>query len=154
MIVWSKQCRSVLNVLMWILDVLNYIYIQGAAEIVKHFKNLVTCFSARVSRSAVHTAVISITALRRLFPQRAISRFGDVPWPPRSPDLTAADFFLWGYVKKSVQYSPYRLTCTQRKYTGRNRQTFRRNTSSPYAHLHNSRAPVHWGWWPPKRHCT
>ena len=25
--------------------------IQGAAEIVKHFKILVTCFSARVSRS-------------------------------------------------------------------------------------------------------
>jgi len=29
-----------------------YVYIQGAAEIVKHFKILVTCFSARVSRSA------------------------------------------------------------------------------------------------------
>jgi len=27
-------------------------YVQGAAEIVKHFKILVTCFSARVSRSA------------------------------------------------------------------------------------------------------
>ena len=26
--------------------------LQGAAEIVKHFKILVTCFSARVSRSA------------------------------------------------------------------------------------------------------
>jgi hypothetical protein len=31
-----------------------------------------------------HTAVISIAAFRRLFPQRVISRFGDVPWPPRS----------------------------------------------------------------------
>jgi len=49
-----------------------------------------------------HTAVISIAALRRLFPQRVISRFGDVPWPPRSPDLTAPDFFLWGYLKSKV----------------------------------------------------
>ena len=29
-----------------------YLYIQSAAEIVKHFKILVMCFSARVSRNA------------------------------------------------------------------------------------------------------
>jgi hypothetical protein len=23
-------------------------------------------------------------------------------WPPRSPDLTPCDFFLWGYVKEQV----------------------------------------------------
>jgi len=46
--------------------------------------------------------VISITAFRRLFPQQVISRFGDVPWSPRSPDLTAPDFFLWGYLKSKV----------------------------------------------------
>jgi hypothetical protein len=22
-----------------------------------------------------------------------------MPWPPRSPDITALNFFLWGYVK-------------------------------------------------------
>jgi len=52
--------------------------------------------------ATAHTAVISIAALRRLFPQRVISRFGDVPWPPRSPDLRAPDFFLWGYLKNKV----------------------------------------------------
>ena len=26
----------------------------------------------------------------------------NVPWPPRSPDLTPMDFFLWGYIKKLV----------------------------------------------------
>jgi len=25
-----------------------------------------------------------------------------VPWPPRSPDLSACDFFLWGYLKSKV----------------------------------------------------
>ena len=64
--------------------------------------------------ATTHTAVNSIAALRRLFPQRVISRFGDVPWPPRSPDLTAPDFSVGLFNKKSVQYSPYRLTCTQK----------------------------------------
>jgi hypothetical protein len=46
--------------------------------------------------------VICIAAIRRLFPQRVISRFGDVLWPPRSSDLTAVVFFLWGYLKSKV----------------------------------------------------
>jgi len=37
-----------------------------------------------------------------LFPQWKISPFGDVPWPARSLDLTAPDFFLWGYLKSKV----------------------------------------------------
>ena len=46
--------------------------------------------------------MISIAALRRFFSQRVTSRFGDVPWPQRSPDLTVPDFFLWGYLKSKV----------------------------------------------------
>ncbi|KAF2367907.1 hypothetical protein FHG87_001352, partial [Trinorchestia longiramus] len=30
----------------------------------------------------------------------------DVEWPPRSPDLTPCDFFLWGYLKNKVYFSP------------------------------------------------
>ena len=52
--------------------------------------------------ATAHTAMISIVAFRHLFPQRVISSFGDVPWPPRSPDLTAPHFFLWGYLKSEV----------------------------------------------------
>jgi len=52
--------------------------------------------------ATTHTAEISITALRCLFPQQVIYRFGDVPWPPRLLDLTAPDFFLWGYLKSEV----------------------------------------------------
>lgn len=40
--------------------------------------------------------------LREVFPHKLISRFGDIPWPPRSPDLTPMDFFLWGYLKERV----------------------------------------------------
>jgi hypothetical protein len=38
------------------------------------------------------------------FQQRVISRSGDVSWPPRSPDLTAPEFFLRDYLK-SKEYS-------------------------------------------------
>ena len=36
------------------------------------------------------------------FPNRWIGRRGPTEWPPRSPDLTPCDFFLWGYLKERV----------------------------------------------------
>jgi len=43
-----------------------------------------------------------MTIVRNMFPGHLISRFGDVPWPPLSPDLSKCDFFLWGYLKSRV----------------------------------------------------
>ncbi|KAI5693638.1 hypothetical protein M8J75_002862 [Diaphorina citri] len=43
-----------------------------------------------------------MTLLRQKFPGRLISRRGDVSWPPRSPDLSPCDFFLWGYLRERV----------------------------------------------------
>ena len=85
--------------------------------------------------ATANMAVISIAAFHRLFPQRKISRFGDVPWPPGSPDLTAPDFFLWVYLKGKVYSTrPTDLRVyVLKENTGRNPQTFRRNTSSRYA---------------------
>lgn len=40
--------------------------------------------------------------LNRCFPRRWIGRRGTIEWPPRSPDLTPLDFFLWGYLKSKV----------------------------------------------------
>ena len=44
-------------------------------------------------------------------PQRWIGRGSDddenIPWPPRSPDLTPMDFFLWGYIKSKVYVRNY-----------------------------------------------
>ncbi|GFV21451.1 uncharacterized protein TNCV_2372081 [Trichonephila clavipes] len=36
---------------------------------------------------------------------RIISRRCRYPWPPRSPDLTPADFWLWEYLKSRVYLS-------------------------------------------------
>lgn len=52
--------------------------------------------------ASAHTARASMAVLRQLFPHRLISRFGDIFWPPRSPDLSVCDFFLWGYLKLRV----------------------------------------------------
>ena len=45
-------------------------------------------------------------SLNAHFPDRWIGRSGPTPWPPRSPDLTPLDFFLWGYVKTQVYKTP------------------------------------------------
>uniref|UniRef100_A0A1Y1L7H2 Tc1-like transposase DDE domain-containing protein n=1 Tax=Photinus pyralis TaxID=7054 RepID=A0A1Y1L7H2_PHOPY len=43
-----------------------------------------------------------IDHLNATFPNRWIGRGGPVAWPPRSPDLTPLDFFLWGHLKNLV----------------------------------------------------
>ncbi|GFG36095.1 hypothetical protein Cfor_03668 [Coptotermes formosanus] len=45
--------------------------------------------------------------LNTRFPGRWIGRAAPIPWPPRSPDLTPLDFFLWGIVKDRVYVPPY-----------------------------------------------
>ncbi|XP_069359553.1 histone-lysine N-methyltransferase SETMAR-like [Maniola hyperantus] len=49
-----------------------------------------------------HTSNESLPVVKDMFPEKLISRRGDIPWPPRSPDLSPADFFLWGYLKSRV----------------------------------------------------
>ncbi|GBM10047.1 hypothetical protein AVEN_61094-1 [Araneus ventricosus] len=44
------------------------------------------------------------------FPRRWIGRGGPIPWPPRSPDKTPLNLFLWGYVKNIIYQSPIRDT--------------------------------------------
>jgi hypothetical protein len=38
----------------------------------------------------------------RQFPGYWIGRRGPVDWPPRSPDLTPLDFYLWCHLKATV----------------------------------------------------
>ncbi|EZA49460.1 hypothetical protein X777_11958 [Ooceraea biroi] len=40
------------------------------------------------------------------YAHRWIGRGGYVAWPPRSPDLTPIDFFLWGCIKNIVFLNP------------------------------------------------
>jgi len=100
--------------------------------------------------------VISIAALRRLFPQRVIPRFGDVPWPPHSPDRTAPDFFLWGYLTSKV-YSN-RPTDLHTLKGNIREEIAKLSEETLQAVMRSFLTRVHLciegGWWPPKRHCT
>ena len=49
-----------------------------------------------------HTSVVAINYLQGQFPGKVISKLGDIPWPPRSPDLAILDFFAWGYLKQKI----------------------------------------------------
>lgn len=40
--------------------------------------------------------------LDQTFPGRWIGRRGAIEWPPRSPDLSPLDFFLWGHLKSKI----------------------------------------------------
>jgi len=63
-----------------------------------------------------HTAQDSMAAVRKLFPNHVISRYGDITWPARSPDLSACDFFLWGYLKSQVFKAPAPHTVQELKH--------------------------------------
>ncbi len=49
--------------------------------------------------ATAHTAESTIAFLKEFFGERLITR---PLWPPRSPDLTPPDFFLWGFIKDRV----------------------------------------------------
>lgn len=53
-----------------------------------------------------HYSRLVRTHLNRNFANKWIGRGGTVRWPPRSPDLTKLDFFLWGYLKNLVYQEP------------------------------------------------
>jgi hypothetical protein len=49
-----------------------------------------------------HNALEVRDWLNQKFPARWIGRRGPIEWPARLPDLTPADFFLWGQIKEIV----------------------------------------------------
>jgi hypothetical protein len=49
--------------------------------------------------ATAHTSRASMAEIQSFFGDRVISRG---IWPPRSPDLTPPDYFLWGHLKAQV----------------------------------------------------
>ena len=44
--------------------------------------------------------------LQGVFTGRIIALYRAIEWPPRSPDLTPYDYFLWGHLKNKVYSTP------------------------------------------------
>ena len=51
--------------------------------------------------ATAHTERNNMAVVREMF-GTVVSRFGDIAWPARSPELTVPDFFLWGFLKDRV----------------------------------------------------
>jgi hypothetical protein len=77
---------------------------------VERYQNLLTQFIALLEENerdcwlqqdgaTLHTANTTATFLQEFFGERVI---GGGLWPPRSPDLTLPNFFLWGCLKDRV----------------------------------------------------
>lgn len=49
-----------------------------------------------------HNTLVVREYLQTIFRNRIIGTHGDIQWPPRSPDLSPQDFFLWGYMKSTI----------------------------------------------------
>ena len=53
-----------------------------------------------------HCSVQCSEWITEFFGPKVIALNHPVEWPPRSPDLTPCDFFLWGYLKDKVYVTP------------------------------------------------
>ena len=63
-------------------------------------------------------ALVTRDFLNQSLPNKWIGRALDedaalIHWPPRSPDLTPLDFYLWGFIKTKVYTSPMPKNLTQ-----------------------------------------
>ena len=57
-------------------------------------------------RGSPHRRIVVRNRLHELFGNRIVALHEDIEWPPRSPDLTPCDFFLWGYLNDRVFKTP------------------------------------------------
>jgi hypothetical protein len=79
---------------------------EAYQELIQQFIGLLkvderNCWFQQESANA-HTAASTMVILHEFFGENVISKG---PWPPRSPDPTSPDFFLWSYFKDTVYRS-------------------------------------------------
>jgi len=49
-----------------------------------------------------HTSRVARERLNEMFPDKWIGKYGPHHWPPRSPDVSVLDYYLWGRLKDLV----------------------------------------------------
>ena len=108
-LLYFRRTHSVQNLLQ-IHVIYPTVRIQGGAEPTDTFRigilrrrDSLSWLAARgtVEKRTPFHMVRNNMAVREMF-GTVISRFGDIAWPARSPDLTVPDFFLWGFLKDRV----------------------------------------------------
>jgi len=71
------------------------------SELQCHDNDLATVWFQQDGVTA-HNAQKSINILKAVSEHWIISCYGDIPWPAHSHNLSACDFFLWGYFESKV----------------------------------------------------
>ena len=75
-----------------------------------------------------HNSRLVTPFLEDSFPGQWIATHGPIQWPPRSPDLSVLDFFLWAYIKDKIYAQPQRTLNDLRNAT---EQAFRHLAARP-----------------------
>lgn len=86
---------------------LNLLQNQIVPNIIAVTANINSVFYQQDGAPAHYSRIVR-EYLDATFPNRWIGRGGPIAWPPRSPDLSPNDFFLWGHLK-SVIYTAERF---------------------------------------------
>ena len=87
----------------------NWLMPQLADEEVQRYRGTEVHLPTRRGPTTLHKEVQEY--LNEHMPGRWVGHAADTgntfcTWPPRSPDLTVCDFFLWGFVKDNVYVPP------------------------------------------------
>lgn len=86
-------------------------YVNILRTVVKPFANNLpdnissTCWY-QMDGAPAHSTILVYQQLDDMFSDRWMGRNGPWLWPPRSPDLTPCDFYLWGRIKTTVYATP------------------------------------------------
>ncbi|KAJ8954148.1 hypothetical protein NQ318_005742 [Aromia moschata] len=82
------------------------IFQKNATKILTDKLSNENVFPTRLLPHPAHHAVTVRNWLNSEFNEHWIGKDGPILWPPRSPDLTILDFYLWGRLKQIVYREP------------------------------------------------
>ncbi|XP_060855788.1 uncharacterized protein LOC132933528 [Metopolophium dirhodum] len=88
------------------LQVLAYVQLNPRSSIRRLSNEIGISYKKVQDGAPAHNAIVVREYLQNQFGNRWMGTYGAVAWPPRSPDLTPLDFFLWGHLKNEVYSTP------------------------------------------------
>ncbi len=92
-----------------------------------------------------HTSNESMTEIESFFDDRIISK---ALWPPRSPDLSPPDFFLWGALGKAYANKPRTIQELENNIRREIAAISEDVLQATFANMKLSRSALPGQWWP------
>ncbi|GBM11095.1 hypothetical protein AVEN_242983-1 [Araneus ventricosus] len=86
-----------------LIEILNVVILDFMDELLL---TVLPCVLFQQDGSPVHHTTFVKQWLNKEFPEKWMGLHGPVEFPPRSPDLTLMDFYLWSRLRTAVYLSP------------------------------------------------